>query len=181
MKLVRPPAFVLVAMIAVLASPVRAHASLPRPQLPAARAASFAISIVELMGEGRYAEAWLHLHPAHQVVAPFDVYVACEQESPLPHVAKVRVARVTAVWVAVPGISARVAGPAVDLLTTFRQSGLDPYTVRHTVHVVAVDGRPVWILPLARFRLYADGGCQALSVTPLPQETYRTRNAGTHH
>jgi hypothetical protein len=156
---IRSLAVVVVAVVALLALPATATGPVPHPSLTTARAATFAVSLVKLMGQSRYDVAWQHLHPAHQAVAPRETYIACEQASPLPHVATVKVAHVRAVWVAVPGIPGRVAGHAVDLLTTFTQPGLDPYTVRHTVHVVALTNRPVWILPLARYHLYASGGC----------------------
>jgi hypothetical protein len=151
-----------VVVVALLAVPANAQASAPHPPLTGARAASFASYVVKLMGQDRYDEAWRHLHPAHQAAAPREIYVACEHASPLPHIAAVEVARVRAVWVTVPGVAGRVAGHAVELRTTFTQSGLDPYAVRHTVHVLAVNKRPVWILPLARYREYANGSCPLL-------------------
>lgn len=142
-----------------LQSASSARAASRQPSITPSSAAALAVHVVEWIGHGRYDVAWRHLHPLHQAVAPLDRYVACEIASPLPQVIAVDVLAVHASLVAVPGIANPVPGYSVALRSTFTEPQLPPFSVRHTVHIVAVHGRPVWILPLKRYDAYRDRRC----------------------
>jgi hypothetical protein len=131
----------------------------PRPAVSEAQASAFAVRVVKLVGESRYAAAWQLLVPAHRAAAPKTMYVACESQSPVPHVASVEVLRAPAAWVRVAGLPKALAGRAVELRTTFTTPGLPPMPVRHTVHVVVSHGTPAWILRPASYSAYSAGEC----------------------
>jgi hypothetical protein len=122
-----------------------------RPSEPPPDPSAFAVDVVRLIVENRYAEAWGDLHPVDQRVAPKGEYVGCENRS-----------RFTAAFVRATtgnvsdeavglGNGRFVRSKAVEVRVTLKETGFDPFVVRHTMHVVASGSRWKWILPSWRY------------------------------
>jgi len=128
-------------------------------RLPAPSA--FASRIVRLIGENRYADAWLDLHPLHQQAAPLERYVACENETPIPgRVTSVRTLRVWDAPVHVSGITNALPGTKVRLRIVISDAPIPAsVVVVKTVELVPVAEHWVWLLPPARYAAYLAGDC----------------------
>ena len=55
---------------------------------------------------------------------------------------------------------------AVDVVVTLREDGVAPFVVRHTVHVIAADGKWSWIVPAWRYGYFRDNVCPSPAHTP---------------
>lgn len=122
----------------------------------------FLRGVVREIASDHYARAWRTLHPAQQRVASQREYVRCELQTPIGgRLDWIRVVRVFDEPVIVAGGEATpVASKAVTFRLRLSQSSLGASeVVTHTVHVVAVGGRWVWILPPRRFAFYRSGTC----------------------
>ena len=143
-----------VALIAVATA--LAGAAAPRaaaPDSPDARA--FVKRLVAQMVRDDYARAWLTLHPANKAVAPRWEYLYCELKSPIPgDIQSLDVTRVMDASFTVPGVGT-VRGKSVTFRLVLRGLG----TIRHTSHIVAVDGGWRWILTPERYQLYRTDSC----------------------
>lgn len=133
------------------------------PPLSNASAARFFLAEVADKVHGDWEQAWESLYPAHQRVAPRAVFVPCEQALPFAApLESLRIVRVRAAAVRVPGAARPIPGVAVTAAVELRWFGpRDPIVFRHAFHLVPVDGRWTWLLSPARYRLYAHGGCTA--------------------
>jgi hypothetical protein len=128
---------------------------------PLRSAGPFLVQEVHDKTSGKWAKAWLSLYPAHQRVAPRDLYVACESSSKFP--APLRSVHAVAerrTLVHVAGLEAPVPGVAVTLVVELGTSGRDAITFSHVFHLIPVDGHWRWILSPARYKLYARRGCR---------------------
>jgi hypothetical protein len=110
---------------------------------------------------GRWAEAWQGLYPLHRRVANRRDYVACERRTPfVAPVQSIRVVRILAASVHVPGLVRSVRGAAVTVRVELPWYGpRDPITFLHTFHLVPVHGSWTWLLSPARYRLYSRDAC----------------------
>jgi hypothetical protein len=126
-----------------------------------ASASAFASRTVRLIGENRYAEAWVDLHPLHQQAASLDRYVQCENETPIA--ARIRSLRTLRAWdapVHVAGILDPVQGTKVLLRIVIADASM-PARVAFvkTVGLVQVARHWVWLLPPGRYASYLAGNC----------------------
>ena len=119
----------------------------------------FAVGVVRLIVENRYGEAWADLHPIDQRVASKGEYVGCENRT-----------RFSAKFVrATPGpVTDEAVGlgngrfvrsKAVEVRVTLKEADLEPFVVRHTMHVVPSGSKWTWILPSWRYVDFRDGRC----------------------
>jgi hypothetical protein len=135
---------------------------------PAGDPADFAVNVVRLIVQNRYAEAWKHLHSVDRRVAARADYVSCENQTRFTsEFVRVRTATVRDESIGL-GNGRFVQSKAVDVLITLRDEGVAPFTVRHTMHVVADGGRWTWILPPWRYRDFAAGRCPTAPSAPAP-------------
>jgi hypothetical protein len=155
---------IVAALSALAAAPTAAPASPWRPLEPrAARGdpARFLRGVVSDIVRNDYAHAWLSLYPAQQRVAPVEEYVACESKSPVPgRLESVEVVRSVRARVAVAGASHPLRGFAVTFFIRLVEPSLDltnEFTT--TVHAVPAGARWAWILPRARYLMYAAHAC----------------------
>ncbi len=110
-----------------------------------------------------WAGAWTTLYPTHQRLAGRAQFATCEMATPWPaQLVRIRLVATRPALVAVAGLPRPVAGAAVTVEYTLRTPAFerDPFTRRHTFHLVAVDGRWRWILSKATYRWFASGGCR---------------------
>jgi hypothetical protein len=121
----------------------------------------FASRIVRLIGENRYADAWVDLHPLHQQAAPLDRYVQCENETPIPgRITSVRALHTWDAPVHVAGITNPILGTKVALRIVFAEASTPTrVVVVKTVGLVQVTDKWVWLLPPARYAAYLAGDC----------------------
>ena len=114
-----------------------------------------ALSVLDLITRNHYAQAWGDLHPEDQRVAPLAEYVGCESRSPvIARPLRVKVLSVNAESVGL-GNGKFVESTAVDVKLAFAGN----FSLVHTVHLVAEDGKWKWILPSWRFRDYRADRC----------------------
>lgn len=151
-------------LVALLASVMTSGAlASPSPRhLPARSTAErFLLSTIEDKVEGDWDKAWRSLYPAHQRIAPHDVFVRCETDTPFPAAFdSARVVGTHAAAVHVPGLRQAVPGVAIELEVRLDWYGpRDPIVFRHTFHLVRVGGHWKWLLSPSRYRLYAQGAC----------------------
>jgi hypothetical protein len=119
----------------------------------------FAIGVVRQIVQNRYGEAWETLHPADRRVAPKEEYVRCEKRSPFSaRFLRARAGRIADESIGL-GTGRFVESKAVEVLVRLDSEGVAPFVVRHTVHVVAVEGRWAWILPAWRYGYFRDNVC----------------------
>ena len=114
-----------------------------------------ALKVMGLITRNDYADAWADLHPDDQRVAPLAEYVGCETRSPV--VVRPRSVKVVSVNEESVGLGNGkfVTSTAVDVRLRFAGE----FTLVHTVHLVASDGKWKWILPAWRFRDYKADRC----------------------
>lgn len=126
-----------------------------------ARASAFAVRIVRLIAENRYADAWTDLHPLHQQAAPLERYVQCENLTPISgRITSVRALRVWDAPVHVAGITNPVRGTKVRLRIVIADASIPArVVVVKTVGLVQVAQHWVWLLPAARYAAYLAGEC----------------------
>jgi hypothetical protein len=126
-----------------------------------ATASAFASRIVRLIGENRYADAWVDLHPLHQQAAPLDRYVECENETPIPgRITSLRTLRTWDAPVHVAGITNPIRGTKVTLRIVIADASIPArVVVITTVGLVRVAQHWVWLLPAARYAAYLAGDC----------------------
>ena len=150
------------ALLACVSSPAAgAGWKLLDPAPTRADATSFLATVARQVIANEYGAAWDSLYPAHQLVAPRDEYVACERKSPIPGRLD-RIAAVRAWWapVKVAGQTERVRGVRV----TFFLRIVDPTSggaveLRPTFAAVWIGWRWAWMLPQARYEMYAADSC----------------------
>ena len=114
-----------------------------------------AVAVMGLITANHYAQAWGDLHPDDQRVAPLAEYVGCETRSPVivrPRTVKVLSVNEESVGL---GNGTFVESTAVDVRLGFAGK----FSLVHTVHLVAKDGKWKWILPAWRFRDYKADRC----------------------
>jgi hypothetical protein len=136
------------------------------PRTPTDDPGAFALSTVRLIVGNRYAEAWKTLHPVDRSVAPQREYVRCENRSRFTaKVVSARVRRISDDSVGL-GNGHFVDSKAVEVVVKLSEVGVAPFEVRHTVHVVAADGKWKWILPSWRYGYFRDDACPGPSHAP---------------
>jgi hypothetical protein len=126
-----------------------------------ADARAFAARIVHLIGENRYAEAWVSLHPLHQQAAPLERYVQCENLTPIVgRITSIRTLRAWDALVHVAGLPNPVRGMKVTLRIVIADASIPArVVVVKTVGLVKVAQHLVWLLPAARYAAYLAGEC----------------------
>ena len=126
-----------------------------------ATASAFASRIVLLIGENRYADAWVDLHALHQQAAPLDRYVQCENETRIPgRITSVRTLRTRDAPVHVAGITNPIRGTNVTLRIVIAAASIPArVVVVKTVGLVRVAQHWVWLLPPARYAAYLAEDC----------------------
>ena len=114
-----------------------------------------AVRVLDQIVHNHYSQAWGDLHSADQKVAPLAEYVGCETRSPvIATPRRVKVVSVNSESVGL-GDGKFVDSTAVDIRMSFAGS----FSLVHTVHLVAEDGKWKWILPSWRFRDYRADRC----------------------
>src|SRR5262245_10228683 len=158
-RLALPASLVLVTCASAAATvAVGATAAADRPShatltLPAATAAgdpvAFVKGVVDAVVSDDYRRAWRTLHPAHQLVAPLETYVACELAEPIPgRLYSIKVLKVADTRSEVAGVGPAVASKAVRLRVTIEDMATKELAqVTTTFHAVPVHGRWRWVLP----------------------------------
>jgi hypothetical protein len=127
-----------------------------RPPSPA----TFALGVVRLVVANDYADAWQALPDIEKASVPRALYVACEQQAPIPgHLVRVRVIRLQRTGVSVPGLPRPVPGYAIRVQTTIAIPRGESVTTQMVVPIVVDGGRLVWILRRQRFDAYRHGHC----------------------
>jgi hypothetical protein len=127
---------------------------------PLRTAGPFLVQEVHEKTAGEWGKAWLTLYPAHQRIAPRQLYVACESSSSFPApLRSVRVVGARRALVHVAGLASPVPGVAVTLLVELGTSGRDAVVFQHTFHLIPVRGHWRWILSPGRYKLYVNRGC----------------------
>src|SRR6478736_3531217 len=110
-----------------------------------------AVRVLDQIVHNHYSDAWGDLHSVDQKVAPLSEYVGL-------------------------GDGKFVESTAVDIRMGFAGS----FSLVHTVHLVAEDGKWKWILPSWRFRDYKADRCPtdsgSISVTPSARNQVQTRS-----
>jgi hypothetical protein len=150
------------ALVAAAAIATTSASAMPRREQRQQRAGSpvvFLAHTVRLLAANRYSEAWISLNPLQQHVAPFQAYVACESQSPIPgQLVSLRALHVRNEKVEVVPAQPLVASTAVTFALRLAGAAV-PGGVRIvlTAHAVAVDSRWTWIMPSARLKLYRQG------------------------
>ena len=133
---------------------------------PLATARAFFLADVRNKIDGRWGASWLNLYPLHQQLVSQSDFVRCETATPfLAPLHSIRVLSVRQSPVDVPGLALPVPGVAlgVRLVIAAGYGPRDPIVLRHTFHLVPVNGRWTWILSPSRYQLYRDHTC-----TPRP-------------
>jgi hypothetical protein len=114
-----------------------------------------ALRVVDRIVHNRYAQAWGDLHSIDQKVAPLAEYVGCETRSPVvARPLSVKVVSVNDESVGL-GDGKFLDSTAVDVRMRFAGS----FSLVHSVHLVAEDGKWKWILPSWRYRDYRADRC----------------------
>jgi len=135
---------------------------------PAAGPLAFAVDVVRLIVQNRYGQAWSALHPADRRVASRSEYVGCENRSRFTaRFVRARVAHVADEAVGL-GNGRFVQSKAVDVLITLAEEGVDPFVVRHTMHVVPSGSKWTWILPSWRYVDFRANRCPNAPHAPSP-------------
>ena len=132
---------------------------------PLATAGAFFLADVRDKIDGRWGASWLNLYPPHQQLVSQSDFVRCETATPfLAPLRSIRVLSVRRAPVDVPGLTLPVPGVAlgVRLEIAAGYGPRDPVVLRHTFHLVPVDGRWTWILSPSRYKLYRDHACTSL-------------------
>jgi hypothetical protein len=153
------PSRLAIALVVAVAVAIAAGVYLTRDDGPQGDPGEFAVGVVRLIVMNRYSEAWSDLHPIDQRVAPKGEYVGCENRS-----------RFSAKFVrATPGpVTDEAVGlgngrfvrsKAVEVRVTLKEQDLEPFVVRHTMHVVPSGSKWTWILPSWRYVDFRDGRC----------------------
>ena len=127
-----------------------------------------AVRVLDQIVHNHYSDAWGDLHSIDQKVAPLSEYVGCETRSPV--IARPRSVKVVSVNTESVGLGDGkfVESTAVDIRMGFAGS----FSLVHTVHLVAEDGKWKWILPSWRFRDYKADRCPTDSgSSPAPSVT----------
>jgi hypothetical protein len=127
---------------------------------PATDPVVFLRSVVAKIAANDYDRVWETLHPSQQRVATKELYVQCEQLSPIPG----RLDSVELVNAKTERIAVAGEGKVESEAASFRVKITDPTLGAHvvvpmTVHAVAVDGRWRWILGPKRYDLYRTKSC----------------------
>ena len=152
------PVLVLLALLTAGCGSKRSAKPTENPRVAAAR-------VLDQIVHNHYTDAWGDLHSVDQRVAPLAEYVACETRSPvIARPRTVKVVRVNSESVGL-GDGKFVRSTAVDIRMAFAGS----FSLVHTIHLVAEDGKWKWILPSWRFRDYKADRCPTDSgSTPPP-------------
>ena len=128
------------------------------------RAVPFLKGVLSALVANDYATAWQSLHPLHQAVAPEAEYVGCEALTPVPgRLGSLVAVRSQQKAIAIAGLEQRARGVVV----TFRVRLVDPVAGGSAAFMlkaaaVRVADRWAWMLPRARYELYADDACGSL-------------------
>jgi hypothetical protein len=142
------PAFVLVVVLC-------AGCGLKSSKQPQESPRVAAVRVLDQIVHNDYTDAWGDLHSIDQKVAPLAEYVGCETRSPvIARPSSVKVVSVNRESVGL-GDGKFVESTAVDIRMAFAGS----FSLVHTVHLVAEDGKWKWILPSWRFRDYRANRC----------------------
>jgi hypothetical protein len=152
------PVLVLLALLTAGCGSKRSAKPTENPRVAAAR-------VLDQIVHNHYTDAWGDLHSVDQRVAPLAEYVACETRSPV--IARPRSVKVVSVNSESVGLGDGkfVQSTAVDIRMAFAGS----FSLVHTIHLVAEDGKWKWILPSWRFRDYKADRCPTDSgSTPPP-------------
>jgi len=142
------PVLVLLALLTAGCGSKRSAKPTENPRVAAAR-------VLDQIVHNHYTDAWGDLHSVDQRVAPLAEYVACETRSPV--IARPRSVKVVSVNSESVGLGDGkfVQSTAVDIRMAFAGS----FSLVHTIHLVAEDGKWKWILPSWRFRDYKADRC----------------------
>ena len=152
------PVLVLLALLTAGCGSKRSAKPTENPRVAAAR-------VLDQIVHNQYTDAWGDLHSVDQRVAPLAEYVACETRSPV--IARPRTVKVVSVNSESVGLGDGkfVQSTAVDIRMAFAGS----FSLVHTIHLVAEDGKWKWILPSWRFHDYKADRCPTDSgSTPPP-------------
>jgi hypothetical protein len=143
------------ASLLVLLVPAAAGCGSKRDAKPQENPRLAAVRVLDQIVHNHYSDAWGDLHSVDQKVAPLAEYVGCETRSPV--IARPRSVKVLSVNTESVGLGDGkfVESTAVDIRMGFAGS----FSLVHTVHLVAEDGRWKWILPSWRFRDYKADRC----------------------
>ena len=154
----RPSRIAIVFVVAV-AIAIAGGVYLTRDDGPQGDPGEFAVGVVRLIVENRYGEAWADLHPIDQLVAPKGEYVGCENRTRF----SARFVRATPGHVTDEAVGLGngrfVRSKAIEVRVTLKEEDLEPFVVRHTVHVVPSGSKWTWILPSWRYVDFRDGRC----------------------
>jgi hypothetical protein len=142
------PALVIPALLAAGCGSSRSAKPKENPRVAAVR-------VLDQIVHNHYTDAWGDLHSTDQKVAPLAEYVGCETRSPV--IARPRTVKVVSVGAESVGLGdgTFVQSTAVGIRMAFAGS----FSLVHTVHLVAEDGKWKWILPSWRFRDYKADRC----------------------
>jgi hypothetical protein len=150
---------VFVLALFVLPAPAPADARVDGNHVSSASA--FATRIVRLIGENRYAQAWVSLYPLHRQAAPLQRYVECENLTPVPgRITSLRTLRVWDAPVHIAGLPDPTPGTKVTLRIVIADAAISPpVVVIKTVGLVKVAKHWTWVLPPGRYAAYVAGEC----------------------
>jgi hypothetical protein len=152
-----PPALALVALLT-------AGCGSKHSAQPAESPRTAAVRVLDQIVHNNYTQAWGDLHSVDQEVAPLAEYVGCETRSPvIARPLHVKVVGVNGESVGL-GDGKFVESTAVDIRMSFAGS----FSLVHTIHLVAEDGKWKWILPSWRFRDYRADRCPTDSGSSTP-------------
>jgi len=152
------------ASLLVLLAPAAAGCGSKRDAKPQENPRLAAVRVLDQIVHNHYSDAWGDLHSVDQKVAPLSEYVGCETRSPV--IARPRSVKVVSVNTESVGLGDGkfVESTAVDIRMGFAGS----FSLVHTVHLVAEDGKWKWILPSWRFRDYKADRCPTDSGSSAP-------------
>ena len=129
---------------------------------PAEPAGKYMAGIVEQKITNQYDLAWQSLYPAHQRVASFDAYVACESLTPAAgSSSRIRVLRTFDERIRVAGLKRKLMTRAVSVRVKVASPYTTPFpvTIEQTFHAIAVKGQWKWILSADQYAYYSEGTC----------------------
>jgi hypothetical protein len=125
-----------------------------------------ALRVVDRIVHNKYAAAWGDLHSVDQKVAPLAEYVSCEAQSPVA--AQPVSVKVVSVNDESVGLGDGKYHESTAVGVRMRFAGGSQFTLTHSVHLVAEDGKWKWILPSWRYRDYRANRCPTNSDSTPP-------------
>jgi hypothetical protein len=113
------------------------------------------VALLENIYEGRYDRAWAALHPAHQQIAPMQLFIRCSREvATTGDLESIEVLDVFEDEAAIPGVDEGET-KAVRLRVTSFDGDSDTFVN----HAVKVGDRWRWVLNPASVRAYRQNRC----------------------